>query len=110
MNAAAARIHLEASKRDRKKRRRAPESHVLQGMCSRLWNPERLRRAGQHCEHAGNSQRRRAIAAKLGGARYLSADAADIAERLVELIHGRSLYIVKLLPFGKLVNTDFLLR
>src|SRR5260370_41328185 len=50
---------------------------------------------GQNRDKTRSSERCRAVAAKLRAARHLSAYAADVAQRSVQVIHGFSLYTAK---------------
>lgn len=58
-------------------------------MVSRARKPELLGGGGDEREDAGDPKRDRAIAAKLRAARHLPANAADVAESFVQIIHDR---------------------
>ena len=69
-----------------------------------IMEPKRLGRRCQNRKQARCGKCCGAITTKLRGAGHLSANAADIAERLVEFVHDRFTLQCKVYRMGKLVN------
>ena len=73
-------------------------------MSDSILHKELLNDRGKNGEGTRCSECRGAIATELRGIRHLLADAADVAERSGEVIHGNSLYNAKYIGRRMLVN------
>src|ERR1700760_694230 len=102
MDAAGPSVHLHSRQRGRKHRGRDPDAQVCRNVMGRIREPKRLCCRCQNRKQARRGKCRGAITTELRGAGHLSANAADIAERLIEVVHDISLYNAKYLEWRSL--------
>jgi hypothetical protein len=88
MHAVRARPHLCADQRGGNDGGRNPEAKIHEHVAGRVGQPERLRCARRRREQPCSGKRGRAVAAKFRAARHLHANAADVANGFVQIVHG----------------------
>src|ERR1700748_1428005 len=104
MDAAGAGVHLHSRQGSRQHGGPGPNTYVCGNVMGWIREPTRVGRRRQNRKQARRGKCRGAITTELRGAGHLSANAADIAERFVEVVHDRFTLQCKVYRMEKLVN------
>src|SRR5689334_785156 len=87
MNAAGARVHLGSGQGSGEDSGGDPDGQVCSDVMCWIGQPGRLESRGQNCKNACGGEGERTVATELRRTGHLPANAADVAKRLVELVH-----------------------
>jgi hypothetical protein len=75
-------------------------------MIRRIRQPQRLRPGGRNGQNARTRKRGWAVAAKLGAVGHLPANAADVAQGFIQIVHGDLALYCKVNQASAIVNWD----
>src|SRR5215471_7640388 len=100
MNATRAGVHRYTGQGAANDRRYYPDREIRCEICNGIGHKALLDNGGDQCKDTRSRKRRRTVAAKLRSAGYLFANAADIAERSVKIIHREVTFHCKVIRRG----------